>query len=893
MRRVRTFRGWLPAVLLAAGGMALCAAAGWHWGGGRESARQAGESRQLLSLQARALEQLVDRYRALPQVLALDPQLRAAVTGPVDDIERAQLNLRLEEANRTARASTLTLIDGQGTAIAASNWREPGSNVGEHYGFRPYVRQALASGEGRFYGIGVTTGVPGYFLSQSIRDGDGGHVGVVVIKIQLDALERQWLDAGAIALVSDRHGVLFLSSRDDLRYRTLAPLSPTALRELAVTRQYGAQPLRALDVRARRAVDGDATRVTLGPPVPGDWLWASAALPEPGWTLHQLRDVRAPVAAAARQAAVAAGLAWLAAVLLASFLLQRRRLAALRLRNRAELEALVQQHAEELRTARDGVIEAARTADAGLSRSLEHLPQGVVIIDADLRLVAWNRRYLDLFRFPPGFIHVGRSIEDVFRYNAERGLLGPGPVDEAIQRRLDHLRSGAPHARESEKQDGTVLEIRGNPLPDGGFVTSYADITGYKATARELRSLADALERRIADRTADLEQARHDAEQANRYKTRFVAAAVHDLLQPLNAARMFLSALRPRVPAGDDRALADHVDAALAAQDAVLASLLDISRMEAGTLPVTLRVFPLAPLLDTLAREAGVLADARGLSLAQVPTRLAVRSDEALLRRILQNFLSNAVRYTRRGRAGDAGAARGRIVIGVRRRGARLRIEVHDQGPGIPQALQREIFEEFRRLDDGDRGDRGAGLGLAIVERIGRLLEHPIGLRSRPGHGSVFWVDLPLADPALASPPPASALPATDAGDDDAPLRGTVAWCIDDDPRVVEATRALLQRWGCDVGFAGGPAAALDAATPATAPRIVLLDMRLGDTDGPALYDALRARWGSAPAVVLVTAERDATVRALAAERGWGYLAKPVRAPALRALMSQLLLRLG
>lgn len=299
----------------------------------------------------------------------------------------------------------------------------------------------------------------------------------------------------------------------------------------------------------------------------------------------------------------------------------------------------------------------------------------------------------------------------MFRYNARRGLLGPGPVEDAIERRLGHLRSGKPHMRESEKYDGTVLEIRGNPLPDGGFVTSYADITTYKTTARELRTLADSLERRIAERTADLEQARAEAEAANRYKGRFAAAAVHDLLQPLNAARMFAAGLRSRLRDDETRRIADSIDGALAAQDGILASLLDISRLETGTLRTDVRDVPLGPLLAGLARETGVLAQARGLRFDHVPTQSWVRSDANLLRRLVQNFLSNAVRYT----------ARGRIVLGVRRDGDRLWIEVHDTGPGIPPNRQREIFEEFRRLDDGNAGDRGAGLGLAIVDRIARL----------------------------------------------------------------------------------------------------------------------------------------------------------------------------
>jgi histidine kinase len=284
--------------------------------------------------------------------------------------------------------------------------------------------------------------------------------------------------------------------------------------------------------------------------------------------------------------------------------------------------------------------------------------------------------------------------------------------------------------------------------------------------------------------------------------------------------------------------------------------------------------------LQVLAHNFGVLAESQGLKLRCVPTHAVVRTDENLLRRIVQNFVSNAIRYSRQGR----------IVVGCRRDGAHVRIEVHDQGPGIPEALQREIFEEFRRLDEGGDGDRGAGLGLAIVERLGRLLGHEIGLRSQLGRGSVFWVRVPLGDPAAVQAH--AALPAAPEQADDAPLHGSSAWVVEDDPQTRAATQALLQRSGCAVPLAGGAPEALAQAAPGQAPQLVLLDVHLGSHHGPDVYAALCQRWGQAPAVILVTAERDATLRRQAAERGWGFLAKPVRAPALRALVSQTLLRL-
>jgi len=872
---------WTLLVLL--GGMAGSMLAAGYGAWQRSLHEESASVQRQLALYGQTLAQRIDRYRTLPEVLALDAQLRDALAHPLDRAEVEALNRKLEQANGASQSSTLTLLNRDGLAVAASNWRTATSNVGVDYSFRPYVQQALAQGRGSFYGIGVTTGEPGYFLSQAIRDGSGRTLGLVAIKIALQELEREWLQTPDIVLASDAHGVVFLASQDAWRYRLLDPLDEAGRRELQATRQYANQPLRPLAYRVDSRMDNGGRLVRVQstdlPALPGRVLWQTQPLPGTPWQLHLVHETHNSLAESRWAAAAGAG-GWLALALLVLFARQRQRLSLLRQRSRQELETVLRQHAQELRTAQDGIVQAARQADTGLSRSLEHLPQGVVIIDAALRLVAWNSRYVALFRYPPELMRVGQPIEDLLRHNARRGLLGHGPLQESIERRLAHLRSGTPHLHESAKEDGTVLEIRGNPLPEGGFVTSYADITSYKNAARELRSLADALERRVAERTRDLVAARHEAERANRYKTRFVAAAVHDLLQPLNAARMFTSLLRSHLHDDAGHRVADSIDSALAAQDAILGSLLDIARMESGQLEVHVRDVPLGPLLQVLGHNFGVLAGKRGLKLSCVPTRHVVRTDENLLRRIVQNFVSNAIRYSRQGR----------IVVGCRRDGAHVRIEVHDQGPGIPEALQREIFEEFRRLDEGGDGDRGAGLGLAIVERLGRLLGHEIGLRSQLGRGSVFWVRVPLGDPAAVQAH--AALPAAPEQADDAPLHGSSAWVVEDDPQTRAATQALLQRWGCAVPLAGGAPEALAQAAPGQAPQLVLLDVHLGSHHGPDVYAALCQRWGQAPAVILVTAERDATLRRQAAERGWGFLAKPVRAPALRALVSQTLLRL-
>ena len=867
---------WTVLVVLA--GMALCMLLVGQIVQRRALNEESQDVQRRLSLYAQALVQRIDRFRTLPEVLALDSELRTALAQPLTPAAVQALNHKLEQANGASQSSTLTLIARDGLALAASNWRDAHSNVGENYHFRPYVQQALQHGQGRFYGIGLTTGEPGYFLSTAIRDAQGRALDLVAVKIVFTELEREWRNGPDIVLASDTHGVVFLASRDAWRYRLLNPLTAQDRGELAATRQYADQPLAPLLYRSERPVAGGGVVVRLQDPAEHrPLLWQTLELPGSDWRLHLLHDTRA-VASAGRWAAVAAGGLWLALALLVLILRQRRRLALLRQRSRQELETVLQQHAQELRTAQGAIVQAARQADTGLSRSLQHLPQGVVVVDKELNLVAWNSRYVELFRFPAELVRVGAPIEALLRYNARRGLLGPPPADDAVQRRLRHLREGTPYLHESSKSDGQVLEIRGNPLPEGGFVTSYADITSYKNAARELRSLADALELRIAERTRDLDAARREAVEANRYKTRFVAAAVHDLLQPLNAARMFSSLLRGHALDEAGRQVADSIDGALAAQDGILASLLDISRMESGQLEVRLRDFALGPLLQVVQHNFGIIAKSRGLRLDCVGSRYTVRSDEALLRRILQNLLSNAIRYT----------PGGKVLIGCRRHGDQLRIEVHDQGPGIPESLQREIFEEFRRLGEGHDDDRGAGLGLAIVERLGRLLGHEIGLRSELGRGSMFWVSVPIVATVGAAP---SLAPTESEPAQDQPLQGTTAWYVDDDAPSCAATGALLQRWGCDVPLAGGPQAALDLAAPGNAPRLVLLDVRMGAFHGPDLYGDLCARWQQHPLVVLVTAERDTALRRQAAERGWGFLLKPVRPSALRALISQMLLR--
>jgi len=845
--------------------------------GNRLLREEAAQMRPHLSLYASALEGHIEHYRALPAVLALDPDLHTALTGGLNSERQKQLNLKLESVNGVATTSTLTLLDARGLAIAASNWSLPQSNVGHDYSFRPYFRQLANNDDGSFYGVGHTTGVPGYFLSKALRETSGRLIGALVIKLDLRDIERQWLRNTRIVLVTDPNGVVFLASNPAWRYRVLAPLTAKQRSELEATQQYAPQSLRPVQGRSIEDLRDDGRLIQFEESgIAGSYLWQSLPLAREGWTLHALDNMRNDTAVV-RVAELAAAGIWLSAVFLALFLRQRMRTARLRQRSREELEELVRQHTAALRTAQDGLVQAASLANLGQVESLEHLPQGVSVVDSQLRLTACNRRYVELFRLPSDLIRPGRPIEDILRHNARRGLMGADDPEESVRRRIEHLRAGHPYRFERERPDGTVLEIRGNPLPGGGFVTSYADITAYKSAARDLRTLATTLEQRVEQRTQELQEAKRDAERANRSKTRFVTAAVHDLQQPLNAARMFVSAVRDRLTEPESIELARNVEDSLAEQDTILSGLLDISRLESGMMPTQVRDLPIAALFEALGREFRILAQAKGLELRCFETAAVVRSDEALLRRILQNFLSNAIRYTQRGG----------VLLGCRRRGGTLRIEVWDTGPGIPECHWQEIFEEFRRLDDAvEQARGGTGLGLAIADRTARLLGHSVGVRSWVGRGSMFSLTLPLGDPECVAPPPEPSVP-----QDDSVLHGRSVWCVDDDPRVRDATRALLEHWGCRVVTAGGAADGEQLAAASTAPDLLILDYHFGERNGPEILHQLCERWNATPLVILVTAERDPAVETEARSRGWGFLHKPLRPPSLRALMKQLLVR--
>ncbi|MED7667147.1 sensor histidine kinase [Pseudomonas moraviensis subsp. stanleyae] len=368
----RTLRLSLYSLLIIAGTVVAATLAMRH--AERQALEEdAARANQQLGLYANSLHTLIDRYRALPAVLALDPQLRSALAGPVDDAQQAALNLKLEKINGAAQSSTLELLDRSGLAVAASNWRLPSSYVGHNYGFRPYFSQTRTQGTGRFYAVGVTSGIPGYFLSSAVLGDNDEFLGAMVVKLEFPELEREWSQGSDTLLVSDARGIIFIANQPGWRYRALRPLSASDLAEIKTTRQYDKQSLVPLThLPLRRFDDNSDLRRVEGPQGTADYLWESLPLTTEGWTLHLLR--RPQVAFEdLRNAALAAAGVWLALVFLLLFLNQRWRLAKVRQRNREELERLVEERTRDLRTAQEGLVQSAKLAALGqMSAALAH-----------------------------------------------------------------------------------------------------------------------------------------------------------------------------------------------------------------------------------------------------------------------------------------------------------------------------------------------------------------------------------------------------------------------------------------------------------------------------------------------------------------------------------------
>lgn len=520
----------------------------------------------------------------------------------------------------------------------------------------------------------------------------------------------------------------------------------------------------------------------------------------------------------------------------------------------------------------------AERFDKGMLHSmLENIPSGISVVDSEQKLVAWNQAYVELFDYPPELLQVGMPISRLIGHNLESGWIEGDPAEQA-RRRVEYMRSGTSHRYERESHDGRWLRITGSPMPGGGYVSIFHDITEDKFREQALLEANESLEARVEERTAellqmagDLDQARMDAECANASKTRFLAAASHDLLQPLNAARLFLASVDCEQES-QTSGLISKADRAIQSADNLLKGLLDISRLDHGNITAQPATLMLGPLLEDLVDEATPMAEKAGLKIRIVPTSLSVSADPDFLQSVIRNFLSNARRYTKQGG----------VLVGARRRGDMVRIEVWDTGPGIPDAKRDILFEEFQRLDDVDNlGIRGAGLGLSVARRLAGLMGAKLGLSSWEGKGSVFSVTVPMA--GMAPRRSRVAAPVKTSG---ARLEGVRILCVDDERTILDAMSSLLMRWGCEVQTAGSLQEAHGCGSDTGGFDALLVDYELNNGEtGVDVIRALRSRLSTPDNIAIITANTGVEIETAASEQGVILLRKPVDSEELRAFL--------
>lgn len=524
----------------------------------------------------------------------------------------------------------------------------------------------------------------------------------------------------------------------------------------------------------------------------------------------------------------------------------------------AAVVAVLDEAGQELRFNRDILL-----------TTLENIDQGVSVVDSEMRLVAWNQSYKHLFKYPRHMLYVGRPVADLIRFNAERGKIKTAKhdIEEAINRRIQFMRDGSSYVSQRTLNDTQVIELRGRPLPGGGYVTSYSDITHYKRVESELREINDTLEQRVAMRT-------QEAEQAQELRTRFLTAVSHDVLQPINAARLFASALHDTQDTTEMPHLAERIDTSLRTAEELLEGLLDVSRLDAGALKPELGVINAKQLLQHLVDQYAPMALSRGLEIViHARADIQVYSDHRLLRRVLQNFLANSLRYTEKGR----------VLLAARKRGEEVEFQVWDTGQGIPEHHIQQIYSEFHRYDQPfDWDGRGMGLGLSICQRISLLLGHKLDARSQVGRGSMFAIKVPLAMESKvvvdAAPSDASKSSPQQA------LSGLRVLCLDNDLDIIAGMEALLGRWGVETITATTVDQALDKMS--LHPDVLLVDFHLHDRlDGLQALQLLRLE---APHIqgALLTADGSDELKKAARDCGYLVLTKPVKPASLRAFLT-------
>lgn len=540
----------------------------------------------------------------------------------------------------------------------------------------------------------------------------------------------------------------------------------------------------------------------------------------------------------------------------------------------------------------DDTTQAMQFNMTALLTSLESMDQGISVIDKHLNLVAWNKKYVELFNYPDDYLIVGTPVEKLMRFNAKRGELGMGDIEDMIQRRLEHLKNATPHRFTRQRSDGHVVEMIGNPLPGGGFVTSFNDITNHVEIQKALEESNIDLEYRMKKRTeevhsinADLRleierrndaekeliRARRAAEEANASKTRFLALASHDIIQPLNAAKLYLSALQEAKLSDAAQGILNKLNDSVTSSERLISTLLDISRLDQGELAPNNESFELSSLIQSLVSDMKMAANTKGLNLSSRLRPVWVKGDRTFTYRIVQNLLTNAIKYT------DTG----KILITLRQRNNQVEVRVLDTGIGIDADKQQAIFSDFYRIQDSK--ETGVGLGLGVVRRLTEQMNATIDVISVKAKGSCFKLTMPEGSPIKVSNVTFNKVKQT--------LSGLHVLCVDDKNENLDALETLLSRWEVNVVMANNYESALTllSSNEHPIPDVLLIDYQLDkDQDGLSLIKDIEAQVGKHIPSAIVTALQDPALKETCLSQGIQFLNKPLKPAKLRALLQYL-----
>lgn len=510
-----------------------------------------------------------------------------------------------------------------------------------------------------------------------------------------------------------------------------------------------------------------------------------------------------------------------------------------------------------------------------IKATLSHIEQGILIFDPQLRLVEWNEVALQILEIPEHLVEHGMRVA---RF---RQPFLPGHIfDEACQPTAIFDWLNKRHDRGTLRQQVFIkntaqYEVFGQVMKDGSAVISFNDITSLCRAYHDLHQTNETLEQRVSERTEELLAARDAAEIANASKSRFVAAASHDLLQPVNAAKLFISSLENTDLDERQSNIVERIFKSFHSVETILGALLDISKLDSGQAALNISEFSIQPVLDGIRNEFSPLARDKGLRFDVVSSSVEVRSDPVYLRRILQNLVANAIRYTHSGR----------VLVGVRRRQYVIEFQVSDTGIGIAKEEQEKIFEEFHRIDRQLVSDSAMGLGLTIVKRACDMLGHELTLGSTIGKGTTFTVSVPFSRNKI------KAEAEQEISFDSPPsLENAIIMVVENDLTVAEGMEHMLESWGATpVVVTNLEQAFAQIKELDILPDIFLVDYHLDDmNNGLDFIAGIRDKFGAIRSILL-TADRDPTIFKQANEQGAFVRYKPLDIPELHNLVANLL----